>query len=339
LKKRNLMALPIGLALTAALAGCGGAPGGGAPGGGGGGGGEEGASSFPEQEITVIIPYSPGGGNDTMARLVAQHMEKHLPNDATIVVENQEGGDSNIGLSNAYTAEPDGYTLGIAALPGNFVNQVLGIANYDLTQVEYVGYTANSSYMAVASNQSGFTTLEDLQGAGEVLAGIGSISSTDGLGVLIAADAMGFDVKTVSHEGSNEATLSVVRGDVDFAQLPYEGMKASVLAGELTPLWIYAEERDPDLPDVPTVAELGYEELLTSVSLHRVMFAPPGTPDDIMTILRAAFDDAVNSDEYKDALEQVEIPWNPESYERAEEVANGALEQIEPFEQILKDNS
>jgi tripartite-type tricarboxylate transporter receptor subunit TctC len=118
-------------------------------------------------------------------------------------------------------------------------------------------------------------------------------------------------------------------------QCPYEGMKNAVLAGEAVPLWIYATERDPDLPDVPTIVELGHPELLDSISLHRVMFAPPGTPDEVLDALRGAFDQAVNSDEFKEALETADIPWNPDSWERAEQAAKESLPQIEKFEDIL----
>jgi tripartite-type tricarboxylate transporter receptor subunit TctC len=296
------------------------------------------AVSFPDHEIHLVIPYSAGGGNDTMARLVASHMEDNLPGKVSIIPENVPGGDSNIGLSQVYNASPDGYTIGIAALPGNFVNQVLGTANYDLTDVEYIGYEANSSYMAVASKASGITSLDDVLAKGDLLAGVASISSTDGLGMLIAADTLGFTVRPVAHDGCNEATLSAIRGDVDIVQCPYEGMKSVVQAGEAVPLWIYAEERDPDLPDVPTIVELGHPELLDSISLHRVMFAPPGTPQEIMDILREAFDQAVNSDEFKSGLETAGIPWNPDDWEQAQAAADESLPQIEKFEDVLKGN-
>lgn len=299
--------------------------------------GEAKGSGFPNKDITIVVPYSPGGGNDLMARLVGEYMEKNLPNDVKVVIENKPGGDSVIGLTAVYTAKPDGYTLGVAALPGNFVAQVLGGVEYDLTKVDYIGYTANTSYIAAASKKSGFTKLEDLQQAEEVIAGIGSISSTDGLGVLIAAEALGINVKTVSHKGSKEAILAGVRGDVDWVQFPVESMLPSVTnSSEMVPLWVYANERLPELPDVPTIVELGHKELLDPISLHRVMFSTPGTPEEALTVLRDAFQKAVNDPEYKAKVEGMKAVWNPNDHTHAEQVASSALKQLEPLKETLQ---
>ena len=294
---------------------------------------------FPQNDVRIVVPYGPGGGNDLQARRIATFLEKHLPNDVSVFVDNVAGGEGNIGLSEVYRSDPDGYTLGWTALPGNFVNQVLGEANYDLTEVDYIGYAGNDSYLAAASHQSGYTKLEDLQQADEVIAGIGFISSTDGLGVLVASEHLGINSRTISHEGSPEIVLSAIRGDVNWLQIPFESLRASVIdSDDLVPLWVYAEERHPDLPDTPTIVELGHEELLNTVSLHRSVFTAPGTPPEILDILRTAFDAAVNDPEFIAQIEESGGVWSADTYERAKEVAEGSLEQIKDFEGILRDN-
>lgn len=137
---------------------------------------------FPTKEIKLVVPYSPGGGFDTAARMVGPYMEKYLPNNVSVIVENMPGGGGNIGLGEVYKAKPDGHTIGLVNLPGHFVKQILGEATYDLQKLEYLGNITTTTYLAAASQKSNYTTLEDFQNADNVVAGITSISSTDEIG-------------------------------------------------------------------------------------------------------------------------------------------------------------
>ncbi|WP_180994372.1 tripartite tricarboxylate transporter substrate binding protein [Bacillus sp. Marseille-P3661] len=300
---------------------------------------ESSGPSYPEREITLIVPYSPGGGYDTAARMLAPYWEKYLPNDVSIVVENKPGGNGNIALGELATAGTEGYTVGLVNIPGHFVNQVLGTASYDLTELNYIGNITKTIYVAGASKKSGYTTLEDFQNAEEIIAGITNISSTDGLGVLLSAENLGVNVKTINHKGSTEAILSATRGDVNWVQFPVESLSSQFDSGEIQPLWVYNNERLPELPDVPTIAELGHEELLDSIAMYRVIAAPPGTPDDILTILRESFMKAVNDEEYKQKVEESGALWNPGDHVQVEKAVNDSLEMLKPHKQLLEENS
>jgi tripartite-type tricarboxylate transporter receptor subunit TctC len=293
---------------------------------------------FPKREITLIVPYSAGGGFDTAARMIAPYWEKYLPNNVSVIVENKPGGKGNIALGELTKADPDGYTVGLVNLPGHFVNQIMGEAAYDLKEFEYIGNITKTIYAAAASKESGFTKLEDLQNADEVIAGITNISSTDGLGVVLSAEALGINVRTINHKGSTEAILSATRGDVNWGQFPYESLRSSFDSGELVPLWVYSDERLPELPDTPTIKELGYENLLDSIALYRVIATSPGTPDDVLTILRESFQQAVNDEEYKQKVADSGAQWNPGDYELVEKVVEDSLNMLEPHKDLIKEN-
>lgn len=293
---------------------------------------------FPEKEITVVVPYSAGGGFDVAVRILAPYWEENLPEGASIVVENMPGGEGNIGLGEVARAEPDGHTVGILNIPGHYVNQVVGDASYDLTEFEYIGTVTTTTYVAAGSPSSGFSSLGDMQNADEVIAAITNISSTDGLGTVVAGEETGINLRTINHEGSSEAVLSAMRGDADMVQFPVESLIAEIEAGELEPLWVYSDERIDELPDTPTIAELGYEGLLDLVSLHRVLATTPDTPEEVLRILREAFDEAVNNPEYIEEVEESGAFWNPTGYQETETVVQSSYDMIFNYKKLLQES-
>lgn len=283
---------------------------------------------FPTKEITYIVPVTPGGGFDTMSRIVAPFLQKYLPNNPNVIVKNVSGGEWMIGINEIYNAKPDGYTIGIFNLPGNVVNQLLGVAKYDLTKVTWIGSITEVPYVAAASKKSGFKTLDDLKKAPEVKVASVSLSSSAGLGSLIAAQTMGFKPKFISHPGSSEAILSTLRGDADYAQYPYGSMKKYVVdSKELTPLWIYDKKRASTLPDVPTVVDLGYPGLLDTVAIYYLVGTTPGVPPEIAQILRDAFDKAMADPECVKKLEAAGEEVRPAKAADVEKIVKNSLEQ------------
>lgn len=291
---------------------------------------------FPNKEITYIVPVTPGGGFDTMSRVLAPFLQKYLPNNPNIVVKNVSGGEWMIGINEIYNAKPDGYTIGIFNLPGNVVNQLLGLAKYDLTKVTWIGSITEVPYVAAASKQSGFKTLDDLKKAPEVKVASVSLSSSAGLGSLIAAQTMGFKPKFISHPGSSEAVLSTLRGDADYAQYPYGTMKKYVVdSKDLTPLWIYDKQRASTLPDVPTVVELGYPGLLDTVSIYYLVGTTPGVPPEIVQILRDAFDKAMADPECVKKLEAAGEEVRPAKAADVEKIVKNSLDQYVKYKDVI----
>ncbi|GAB7389158.1 tripartite tricarboxylate transporter substrate binding protein [Bacillaceae bacterium] len=298
---------------------------------------EEGTEpDFPTKNIRFIVPVSAGGGFDTIARMFVPYWEKHLGKNAKIIVENRPGGEWNIGLSILYKAEPDGYTVGLLNLPGNVISQIMGTANYDLTKFSWIGRISDEIYVGAASRQSGIKSIQDMIEKKNIKAGVVGLASTAGLGTVIAAERFGVNVTPVPHDGSNEAVLSALRGSVDYVQFPFGTLKGSIEAGELTPIIIYAEERLPDFPDIPTAKELGYEDLLSVVSLHRMVAAPSGVPEDVLQVLRDTFAQAVADPEFKQKMIEYQGSFNPADAKRTEMIAEMSLKEMQKYKSLIE---
>jgi tripartite-type tricarboxylate transporter receptor subunit TctC len=296
-------------------------------------------AAFPEagKTITWIVPTSPGGGFDTFSRMFIPFMQKALPNNPNIVVKNIKGGEWNIGLSALARSEPDGYTIGITNMPGNAVNQVLGKANYDLGKFTWIGNVSDVTYVACVSKSSKYQTLEAMQKAPEVTAGVVGLASMAGLGTILAADAMHYNIKPIPHDGSTEAILSAMRGDVDLVQYPMATLKKTIVdSNDLTPVWVFAKKRLKLLPDVPTVVEMGYPELADVVYMIRPVAGPPGLPADVAKTLRDSFAKAWSNPEFQAMLQKKGVDTEPMTAEELTEVVARQIKKVEGYKGLIE---
>ena len=296
-------------------------------------GGDE---SFPSKNINFVVPYGAGGGFDAVSRMIAPYWEEALDNKVNIVIDNQPGGGGNTGLGAVYNAQPDGHTVAIINLPGNVVNQLLDQATYDLNEFEYIGRMSDTYYIAATPIDSEFHSLEDLQNAENALIGSAPVSSTAGLGAVLASETLGLNSTIVPHPSSSEAMLSVLQGNVDIVQFPYNVLLDPVLNGELRPLWVYADERHPELPDVPTIAELGYPELLDSVVGQMIIVTTPGVPEERLQVLRESFYQAHSHPDFHEKLVGTGDPGTYADHIESAEFSRSALEQFEPLADIIR---
>lgn len=158
---------------------------------------------------------------------------------------------------------------------------------YDLREFEWLGRLSNAVYVGAGPGNTDLLSPEDFVAAGTSVTGVPGVASGAGMATLVTAATMGFELNVIPHPGTQETILGATRGDLDFIISPFNTtMRDAILDGDLTGLWIYSHERDPEIPDVPSVAELGYESLVNDATLHRLLAVPPGTPADIVEMLR-----------------------------------------------------
>jgi tripartite-type tricarboxylate transporter receptor subunit TctC len=266
--------------------------------------GAAGAADFPEagSTITIVIPNSPGGSTDTTARLFADALSKNLPNQPNVVVQNRTGGNGMIALNDIMRADPDGYTLGILEATSVVLPPVLEGRDYDPLEIEWIAQINNPLYLAVASKASGLTSIDQMAGTGETFVQASTGGRLDGstLGARMTGMAMDFGVNPIPHDGASEALLAVIRGDVDWMQGTFPTIYAQI--DDVVPLFAYTSERIPNLPDVPSVAELGHPDLLKLNGLQLVLGATPGTPDDVMATLNAAAEAAFMDETFQEGM-------------------------------------
>ncbi|MDF1590945.1 MAG: tripartite tricarboxylate transporter substrate binding protein [Desulfobacterales bacterium] len=294
-------------------------------------------AKFPSKNITFIVPVTPGGGFDTATRLLVPYLEKYLPGHPNVIVKNIPGGEWSIGINKMYRSKPDGHTVCIFNMPGNATSQVLGSAKFDLNKVTWIGNISEVVYVTALAKTSKYKTLKELQNAPEVTSGVVGLASTAGLGTIIAAERMGIKMKPIPTDGSVQAILAAIRGDVDWVQYPIETLKKSIVdSQDLTPVWVFSKKRLDLLPDVPTVAELGYKDLLDIVAMSRPVGAPPDLPKDILKIWEDAFSKAVNDPEFQQKMIKANHTPSPMTSEETALMVKQGVEEVAKYKSLLE---
>lgn len=326
LRRRTFLATTGGAAASALVAGC--------LGGGGGGG------DFPSDDITWVVPYSPGGGFDTYSRGLAEFMPEHLPGDASIVVQNQPGAGGRTGANEIYRSDPDGYTIGIWNMPGMVASQIVLDTEYDVSQVSWIGRVARSIYMMAVPSDSPHQSLEDMQNASEpVKFAVTGPGSTSFLSVIIATSVMGIETEFVTgYEGSQESVAAALRGDVDAVQYPYPSpsIKSPVEDGDMTPIIVYSREPPEYATDTLTADEAGFEDLIGQVNLQRLVGGPPDVPDERVGVLEGALLDTLNSDEFAQWAEEQGRPIDPEGSQATADAVATAQESFAQYRDLIE---
>jgi len=248
-------------------------------------------ASFPDRPITMLIGFAPGGGADTIGRIIAEKMSTILGQ--PIIVQNKPGANSTIAVQELVRAKPDGYTILLNAASLSIASAVYKNIPFDVDKdLAPISLLATHSYLlTVPAGLPSKTFKEFVDYAkshkGEVNYGSSGIGSAPHMGMELFASATGLDMNHVPYKGSNPANIDLAAGRVSAMLTNYLGAAAMIQSNKFRILAVTSKERSAVLPDVPTMAELGYPnvEVLGWYSLD----APAGVPADIIdTISRAA---------------------------------------------------
>ncbi|WP_432562534.1 Bug family tripartite tricarboxylate transporter substrate binding protein [Kineococcus sp. SYSU DK003] len=287
LPRRSLVAAA-GLALGVSLTACGGNVG-------------DSASSeeaFPSGPVTLLIGQDPGGSTDLIGRALAEQAADELG--VAITVENRPGANGALAARELAGAAPDGQTLMVFNGSLAYITP-LAVAEdeaVDIEDYEVVTGVSQDDYVLVTSPDSGLATLADLSAAGRPLTyGTTGVGTGSQLSQALLFQKAGVQATAVPFDGGAPTVTAVLGGQVDVGSVQLGEAKAQIDAGELVPLVVFADERNPNMPDVPTAVESGIE---ASVQQSRAVVAPQGTPQETIDTLRAAFQTAFDSQEYQD---------------------------------------
>ncbi|MCL6636437.1 MAG: tripartite tricarboxylate transporter substrate binding protein [Alicyclobacillus sp.] len=306
LRKTSMLAVASAAVLLAA--GCGansGAPASNANSGGNGHAAESasppasGNPNFPTHTITLIVPDNPGGSMDTSGRILAEYLPKYLPNHPSVIVKNMPGGNDSVGINTVLQAKPDGYTLGIFPMPGVIVGPYFGSGQYDMTKMEWLGETFDQGYVFVVSSKSNIHNLKDLQSHKNLKISVTGATTSPGIAVIETMKALNTPFTLVPSKGSSQSVLAVSQGAVDATVYPYSAVGQAIQSGMAQPLFVYTDKRLPQLPNTPTIAELGHPELTNVISTRGDVATTPGVPSDIVDILRKAIQQTAQDPDYQ----------------------------------------
>lgn len=268
--------------------------------------------------IRLIVPFSPGGGSDIFARLVAPGLADILKQ--AVIVENKPGAGGAIGADLVAKSPPDGRTLLVSdsaaysISPSLYPN--LPYAAKDLVPVADVARFGN---VLLVSGSSPYQTLEDILNAARRQPGKLSIASAgNGTSPHLTAEKLqrdaGIKLTHVPYKGSGPAIADTVGGQVDMVFSGLPSVTEFLKSGRLRAIGIASAQRSPFAPNVPTLSEAGVPGFESVIS--QGLFAPAGTPEATLVRINAAINQVMNGKELAPRLQQLSVV--PRVYSSAE---------------------
>ena len=254
------------------------------------------AQDYPARPITLVVPYAAGGGNDVMARIVAEKMSKSLGQQ--IVIENKGGAGGSIATRQVAKSAPDGYTLGLGGTGTLAINPTLypNVGYHPRKDFAPAGLIATSALVVLVHPSIEATSIGELIALAKREPGklnYASAGSGSGihLGTELLAHMAGIRLTHIPYKGSSPALTDLLGGHVSIYLSSLPPAVALVKEGKVRALAVTGPKRSAIFPDLPTVAEAalpGYEAVL-----HYGIVAPAGTPQPVIGKLNAALNAAL----------------------------------------------
>ena len=244
-------------------------------------------SAYPSQNIKIVVPFTPGTGMDTIARVVAPRLAERLGQ--SVVVQNQPGASGNIGADAVAKSTPDGYTILMGANTMLMASQMYKSVSFDpVKDFSSVSMAAYGSLMLVAHPKTGIKTVAEL--VSQVRAKPGSVSfGSPGVGTPhhMAMELFKLETNTfmlhVPYRGSAGYTQDLLGGELNVGFLPVHIAQGFVKNGRLNALAVGSPKRHPVALDVPTFEEMGVKRI--DVDLWYAFFVPSKTPPAVVSRL------------------------------------------------------
>ncbi|ADO83906.1 tripartite tricarboxylate transporter substrate binding protein [Ilyobacter polytropus] len=286
------------------------------------------AAGFPEKNIDMIVPFGAGGGTDTVGRTLANSLEKHIGK--PVVVTNRTGGSGAVGMTTGAKAKADGYTLTvvtreIVSLP------LMGLAQIKSDDFDLLALINLEPAIILVKEDSKYKTAKDLFDDARNNPGKVKMASTAKPNFYVLGIEIDQDIKFnhVPFNGASEAIPAVLGGHTDFTIVTPGEAISQIKSGQLRPIGLMDTERHPELSEVPTLKEQGFD--ITS-GTWRGIGVPKGTPDEVKAKLSEAIDKAVNDPQFKSIMAKSNTSIR---YMNAEEFTNFVKSDEETIKKIV----
>ena len=264
------------------------------------------AQAYPNRAIKLIVPFPPGGLIDNVARLISPELSKELGQ--AIVIENKPGAGGNLGATDVARAAPDGYTLLMASAPLSINPALYKSLPYNPANLEPVAIFGQLPNVLLVSPESGITSVNDLVKRAKSAPGkINYASNGNGTSLHLSAELLknqaGIFVVHIPYRGSAFANTAVMAKEVDFMFDNLPPAMGHIKGGKLNALAVTSAQRNPALPNVPTMIESGFPGY--EVNAWFGIAAPKGTPDVVIQKLQNSIEKIISRKEMVESLSRL----------------------------------
>jgi tripartite-type tricarboxylate transporter receptor subunit TctC len=262
------------------------------------------AQTYPSRPITLIAPFPAGGPLDTIARILAEPMRASLGQ--PVVVENVPGAGGNLGTARLARAAPDGYTIGIGQWSTHVVNPVTyNLPYHVINDFEPIALLTNTPQLIIARKDFPAKDAKELiawlkANPGKATAATVGAAGGAQVSSIYFADKVGTKLQFVPFKGGGPAVHEMVAGRIDLMLDQGANALGHLRGGSIRAYAVMAKDRWAALPDVPTLDEVGATGL--HVAYWHAMWAPKGTPKDIIAKLNAAVVQALADPKVRERL-------------------------------------
>jgi tripartite-type tricarboxylate transporter receptor subunit TctC len=254
--------------------------------------------SFPEREVSIVVPFNPGGASDMTSRIIAKGLEPELGK--PVVVVNKAGGSGGVGMSQVARSAPDGYTL--SYIPVELVmHKALKLSELLPTDFVFIGQVTMVPAAVTVPTDAPYDTVADFikyakANPGKVRVGNSGAGSIWHIAASALEGNQGVTFNHIPFEGAAPAVTALMGKHIEAVTVNAGEVKAGVDAGKLKILAVMTPERDPAFPKVPTLIESGIK---LEFAGWGGFAAPKGTPKPVVDKLAAALQKAASSQEFK----------------------------------------
>ena len=243
------------------------------------------ADAWPSRPVRLVVPFPPGGGTDVLARMLADRLRPLL--NQTVVIDNRPGATGNIGNDHVAKSPADGYTVLIQGTIIGMFPHIFQKLTYDpLKDLQPVAAVAESPNVIVVHPSSPFQTLDDLLRRARSTPdkplnyGTAGVGSPQHLAMEQLARLASIRVQHITYKGTTPAVNDLLANQIDVGAFSLSSMLPLVQGNRLRVLAVMAEKRTSLLPGAPTVAELGFRGVDSSIRF--ALFVPAATPADVV---------------------------------------------------------
>ena len=259
-------------------------------------------AAYPEQPIKMVVAYATGGGTDIIARLMAQYMQKHMGNNASIVVMNRPGAGGAIGFTEVVNAKPDGYTIGFINTPNVLTIPIERMVSFHWSNYDLLGNVVDDPGNFSVHADTPIKSLGELAAyakanPGAVTYGTTGIGSDDHLAALMFERAAGVKLTHVPFKGGAEVHNAIASKQIFMAAMNIgEALQYQKGGTPLRHLGQMSDKRSNLAANVPTFKEQGFKVIMASL---RGIAAPKGLPPAVREQLVNAVQEAVSDPEFQ----------------------------------------